>query len=174
MASWNQDLYLDALNFAALAHLGQTIPGGDVPYTVHLCQVAMEVMASPAGDDLSLACALLHDTLEDTSTSFEELRERFGSEVAIGVLALTKNEALPKAEQMLDSLKRLRDSSPKVQLVKLADRITNLQEPPHYWSAEKRLYYRAEAGQILEALAPSDPFLAVRLETKIREYARYL
>lgn len=174
MASWNQDLYLDALNFAALAHLGQTIPGGDVPYTVHLCQVAMEVMASPACDDLSLACALLHDTLEDTSTSFEELRERFGSEVAIGVLALTKNEALPKAEQMLDSLKRLRDSSPKVQLVKLADRITNLQEPPHYWSAEKRLSYRAEAGQILEALAPSDPFLATRLETKIREYARYL
>lgn len=173
MATWNQDLYLDALNFAAHVHHGQTIPGGEVPYVVHLCQVAMEVMASPNCDNLSLACALLHDTLEDTPTTFEQVRDKFGQEIAEGVQALTKNPDLPKAEQMNDSLRRLLDCPSQVQMVKLADRITNLQEPPHYWTQEKRRAYREEARQILAALAQADPSLAQRLADKIQDYSQY-
>lgn len=172
--SWNQDLYLDALNFAARAHHGQTIPGGESPYVVHLCQVAMEAMASPACDNLSLCCAVLHDTLEDTETTYSELEAFFGKEVADGVSALTKNTKLPKAEQMPDSLRRLSTMPPQVQMVKLADRITNLQEPPHYWTPEKRQAYREEAKLILESLGASDPLLAQRLTEKIAAYARFL
>lgn len=174
MPSWDQDLYLDALNFAAQAHHGQTIPGGEVPYVVHLCQVTMEVTASPNCDNLSLVCALLHDTLEDTATTFEEVQDRFGQEVAEGVWALTKNPTLPKAERMADSLRRLQDCPSQVQMVKLADRITNLQEPPHYWGQEKRRAYREEAQQILVALGQAEPLLARRLADKIQDYSRYL
>lgn len=172
--SWNQDLYLDALNFAATAHLGQTIPGGEIPYVVHLCQVAMEAMASPACDNLSLCCAVLHDTLEDTETTFAELETHFGKEVAHGVSALTKNTSLPKAEQMADSLQRLLKMPPQVQMVKLADRITNMQEPPHYWTPEKRRAYREEAKLILESLGAADQQLAQRLAEKITAYERFL
>ncbi len=172
--NWNQDLYLDALNFAAKAHHGQTIPGGEVPYVVHLCQVAMEAMASPVCDNLSLCCAVLHDTLEDTETTYAELEAHFGKDVADGVSALTKDAKLPKAEQMADSLQRLLKMPPQVQMVKLADRITNMQEPPHYWTAEKRQAYQKEAKQILESLGAADQQLAQRLAQKIEAYARFL
>lgn len=174
MSTWNQDLYLDALNFAARAHHAQTIPGGDVPYLVHLCQVAMEVMASPACDDLALACALLHDTIEDTATTFEEIQAKFGLQVAQGVSALSKDLTLPKNEQMADSLRRLAECGPQVQMVKLADRITNLQEPPHTWPLEKRRAYQREAQEILSTLGASDRLLASRLAGKIQNYSRYL
>src|SRR5690606_33419343 len=66
--------------------------------------------------------ALLHDTIEDTSTNFEELENKFGIEIAKAVLALTKNSALPKDEQMQDSLMRIKKLKPEVWAIKLADR----------------------------------------------------
>ena len=65
----------------------------------------------------------------------------FGKDVADGVLALTKNENLPKEDRMRDSLERLLKQPKQVQIVKLADRITNLQAPPHYWTKEKIVNY---------------------------------
>ena len=75
--------------------------------------------------------------MEDTPATFEEISISFGLEVAEGVLALTKNQDLPKSEQMLDSLSRIKDQPKEVKAVKLADRITNLQEPPKYWNKSK-------------------------------------
>ncbi len=172
---WSQDLYLNALIFAARAHQGQLFPGTKLPYVVHLNMVCMEVMAalpcSPEADgDLAVLCALLHDTLEDTQTLYRDIREQFGTPVADGVLALTKDLSLPKAAQMKDSLHRIRLQPVEVWMVKLADRISNLQTPPRFWTAEKVERYREEALVIHDTLQSASSFLARRLREKIQQY----
>ncbi len=176
MPSWSQDSYLAALAFAARAHQGQTIPGSDLPYVIHVVQVCMEVMAVSAEmshPDLAIQCALLHDTLEDTPTTFVQLEEVFGSKVAAGVQALTKNAHLAKEQAMQDSLQRIQTQPKEIWVVKLADRITNLQPPPGLWSKDKIAAYRAEAEIILRELAPASPYLAQRLSRKIEAYKAF-
>jgi guanosine-3',5'-bis(diphosphate) 3'-pyrophosphohydrolase len=138
-------------------------------------QVSAEVLCALATEpqhdaDLALACSLLHDTLEDTSVSFEQLAEAFGEPVAAGVLALTKNSALPKAERMADSLRKILAQPDEIALVKLADRIVNLQKPPALWSDEKIAAYKTEAKGILDALGHASPTLAVRFRAKLAAY----
>jgi (p)ppGpp synthase/HD superfamily hydrolase len=154
MPAYTPDKYVAALRFAAEAHLTQREPGSELPYLVHVVSVAAEVIAVlpdrwAPGHDLAVQCALLHDTVEDTETPLSALAERFGDEVARGVDALSKRADLPKDQQMDDSLERILRCPPEVAWVKLADRATNLSEPPHYWSAEKCTAYRAEAERIL-------------------------
>lgn len=172
---WSQDRYLDALHFAARAHGDQTYPGTEISYILHLSFVAMEVIAALAAEDgtdgdLAVACALLHDTVEDTPTTAAEIESRFGSAIAAGVQALTKDPSLPKPERMPDSLHRIRQHPHAVWKVKLADRICNLQPPPPHWSREKCLRYRDEAQTLLDALGEASPFLAARLDAKITTY----
>lgn len=159
--------------FAVKAHQGQTMPGGDTPYVVHLCQVAMEVMAWPEADDLAVCCALLHDTIEDTAVTYHQVVEAFGEQTAQGVLALTKNADLPKPDQMADSLRRIRQQPKSVWMVKLSDRITNMAEPPPHWTKEKRMLYRREAEQIWHELSPAHEGLGQRLKQRITDYERY-
>ena len=174
-----QTLYQEAIRFAAAKHLvqDQKIPGTDLPYVVHLSNVAMEILL--AGEhsekfDLGFAVqvALLHDTLEDTDTTPEELVKWFGYEVAEAVAALSKNPKLPKAEQMVDSLARIRKLRPEVWAVKMADRITNLQPPPPHWNQAKITIYCEEAFLIHAALRQGNDYLAYRLEGKVLEYAK--
>jgi len=176
-----QSIYQQTIKFAALKHSkkNQTIPGTNLPYVVHLSNIAMEIMIAyqNAGDfklDFALKLALLHDTLEDTSATFDEISKQFGIDIAEGVSALTKNETLPKSEKMFDSLKRIRALSKEVWAVKLADRITNLQEPPAYWDTSKKESYLQEAIQILQHLTGANPYLEQRLSKKITEYERYI
>ena len=176
-----QSLYQKAIKFAAAKHAAQnqTIPGTNLPYVVHLSNVAMEILIASFHSenfDLGFAVqvALLHDTLEDTSTTFEELETKFGVEIAKGVLALTKNEKLPKEEQIKDCLKRIKLLQSEVWAVKLADRITNLQPPPPHWEKERKITYRNEAKLILHELKDGNEFLAKRLAEKIEEYGEYI
>jgi (p)ppGpp synthase/HD superfamily hydrolase len=172
---WSQDHYTAACRVAAAAHVGQSVPGSGLPYLLHVTLVAMEVIAAlraePGHDeDLAVQCALLHDTIEDTSVTLEELAGAFGRPVAEGVLALSKDEALPKDEQMPDSLRRIREQPREVWLVKLADRIVNMQPPPKHWEPDKVAAYKQEARSILAALGEASPLLAARLGEKIEAY----
>lgn len=176
---FDTDRYAQALRFAATAHAGQTVPGTPLPYIVHVATVAAEVMAALAAEshpdpDLAIACALLHDTLEDTATTFETLEARFGRPIADGVAALSKDATLPKAERMEDSLRRIRKQPRDIWLVKLADRITNLVEPPRDWSALKRAAYREEAMRIGELLGEASPYLAGRLAERLDSYLAFI
>ena len=179
---WNQDLYTQAWHFAAEAHgrENQTYPGNNYPYIFHVGMVAMETMAALAEEsythpDLAVQCALLHDVIEDTAVTYEQIKNEFGSAVANGVLALTKNPAVgDKPAQMADSLTRIQEQSHEIWIVKLADRISNLQAPPHYWGKEKTIRYRDEAQLIYNALSPASPFLAKRLASKIEGYQEYI
>ncbi len=178
---WSPDVWHDAWEFACLAHHGQLLPGSELPYAGHLAAVAMEVARAIAlrqasvpveHPDLAIACALLHDVVEDTPTSLATITEQFGPEVARGVAALSKDPRDgDKSAQMLASLARIRECPPEVWMVKLADRIHNLRVPPHYWTAAKIAAYRDEARQIHAALADACPVLGGRLLERIASYA---
>ena len=120
--------------------------------------------------DFAMQCALLHDSVEDAGVELELLRQEFGARVADGVSALTKDESVAKPERMADSLRRIRAQPREVWLVKLADRITNLEPAPAHWSAEKRAAYLAEAKVIGEALGEAHAGLAKRMREKIASY----
>ncbi|BAY63366.1 hypothetical protein NIES22_34530 [Calothrix brevissima NIES-22] len=175
MQNWSQETYIKAYKFAAQAHQGQKIPGSDIPYIMHLSFVSMEVIAAlnenqEYDGNLAIQCAILHDTIEDTNITYEQVASEFGTNVANGVLALTKDNSLAKHLQMADSLQRIQQQPKEIWLVKLADRISNLQPPPYYWNTEKITKYREEAIQIYDALKDASNFLASRLANKIENY----
>jgi (p)ppGpp synthase/HD superfamily hydrolase len=139
----------------------------------------MEILAAlteepDTNGDLAVQCALLHDTLEDTDATYESLSERFGEAVADGVQALTKNATLPEDERMKDSLGRIGQQPKEIGMVKLADRITNLQPPPDDWNDEKKRHYLAQAREILAALQYTSPYLSRRLSEKMIDYEGHI
>lgn len=176
-----QSIYQDVIKFATAKHaaMEQTVPGTDLPYVVHLSNVAMEViLASFHTPDFNLGfaiqVALLHDTIVDTAAIYNELKVRFGVDVAMAVSALSKNPDLPKEEQMINSLKRIKNLQTEVWALKLADRITNLQDPPSSWYSDKIKKYFNEAGLILNELEEGNEFLAKKLNKKMVEYASFI
>ena len=179
MLSWSQDEYIRAFHFAARAHRWQLYAGTSIPYVLHLSFVSMEVIGvgqsgGPAFNvDLALQCALLHDVLEDTRVQYEQVHDEFGEDVARGVLALTVNKQLPKVDQMPECLGRIKLQPREIWMVKLADRITNLQPPPKHWSKARIRDYHRESLVIHEALKDASPFLAERLWGKIEQYAAF-
>jgi (p)ppGpp synthase/HD superfamily hydrolase len=118
--------------------------------------------------------ALLHDTIEDTATDFQELENKFGIDIAEAVSALSKNDTLPKGRQMQDSLDRIKALPTEVWSVKLADRITNLQPPPSHWDNEKKIKYHHEAQKILDTLGSGNACLSTRLASRIKEYETFI
>lgn len=178
---FSQENYIEVLNFAALAHGEQKTPKG-LPYLAHITCVAMEVINACEKSqleqnktDLAISCALLHDVIEDTNITYNEIYVKFGDKIANGVEALTKDKTKStKQEQMKDSLERLLAQPYEIQMVKLADRITNLGIPPKHWDSEKMKKYQEEAALILSCLKNSNIYLAKRLEEKIEEYKKYI
>lgn len=177
--NWSQEIYLKAYRFAAIAHNSQKFPGTDLPYIMHISFVGMEVMTAllhepEQNGNLALQCALLHDVIEDTDMTFEQVQAEFGPEVAAGVSALTKNPNLEKAVQLKDTLQRIQKQPYEVWLVKLADRVSNLGPPPHSWRKEKIKRYQREALEIHSALRKASIYLSSRLSTKIKQYETYI
>ena len=176
---WSQEAYIKAYRFAAERHKGQLVPGTEWSYLAHLSMVSMEIMAAlnhetDMDGNLAVQVAILHDTIEDTDTTYEELLSEFGQHVADGVLALTKDKKVEKQDQMSDSLRRIKLQPREIWMVKLADRITNLQPPPSYWSTEKKKKYLDQAKLILDELRSGSYFLSNRLNEKIQAYQSYI
>jgi len=174
-----QEQYKKALRFAARRHEGQKVRGTELPYLVHVINVAMEVLIAsfhtPGFDArFAVTVALLHDTVEDTKTSYQEVAELFGNEVADAVLSLTKFDNLEKDLQITDSLHRIKQQRNEIWAVKLADRITNLEAPPVDWDYRKRKKYHDDACEILETLKGSNIYLEKRLQQKIIDYQSFV
>lgn len=180
MTTWNQEKLVRAWNYASREHKGQRLPGSDIPYLNHIGLVVMEVINAinstqqVESPDLAIQCAVLHDILEDTYTSHLQIEELFGQDVARGVQALTKNlKLLDKKEQMLDSLHRIKKQPVEIALVKLCDRITNLQPPPVHWTKEKIRNYYEESLLIQTEIGKMNSYLGNRLKEKIDSYQQY-
>ena len=163
---------------AERAHRGQTYGSAGSPYLLHLGQVMLEAVAATAQLDGErteiIISAILHDTLEDTEVTEHYLADHFGTEVLRIVRALTKDDALPKAEQMPDSLRRIKACGQPAAVVKLCDRIANLsQAPPDHWEVAWIRAYRAEGERIHRELGAYAPALAERLREVLIAYERF-
>ncbi len=175
---FSPDLARRALLFAAKAHRFQywhsTV---HLPYIVHPVLVCQEIIATLSVEtvenpDLAVQCALLHDVAEDTPTTIEDIEKEFGTPVVGGVQELSKNEHLPEAEQIADSVTRLLAlNCREAQMVKLADRIINL-TPPYIpdWNENKKRQYLHDAQLIHDQLQSASPFLVARLAARISAY----
>lgn len=118
---------LSAASFAARAHRHQLRKDRETPYAAHpfrVCLIARHIFG--IDDPLVLATALLHDTIEDTTTDRDDLVEHFGSEIAASVAALSKDMRLPDAEREEKYKQTLRTSPAPVKICKLADIFDNL------------------------------------------------
>src|SRR5260370_36262727 len=123
-------LLLRATTFAAEKHKNQSRKNaGGTPYINHPVAVA-ELLAREGGvDDITvLVAAVLHDTIEDTQTSLEELKNLFGPEVAGVVAEVTDDKLRPKAERKRLQIEHAAEPSSRAKLVKLADKICNVRD----------------------------------------------
>ena len=123
------DLIQKAASFAARAHAGHTRADGVTPYFAHVVRVTL-VLRHEYGctDPEAIAAALLHDTIEDTPTDYDDIAENFGDSVATIVAALTKSMILPEPKREVDYDRRLAAADWRARLVKLADVYDNLSD----------------------------------------------
>ena len=151
-------LLLRALAFAAHKHRDQRRkdPAAS-PYINHPIALA-DVLVNEGGvDDVEVLCAaLLHDTVEDTATTPQELADAFGPRIAGIVAEVTDDTKLPKAERKRLQVERAASLSREAKLVKLADKICNLRDvairPPASWDLARRREYFDWAKRVVEGL----------------------
>lgn len=154
---------LRASLFAARAHAGQSRKGAAAePYVNHVIEVAAILAEHGAPLPVVLA-GLLHDTVEDTETTIEEIRELFGPAVAAVVAEVTDDTSLPRNERRRIQLERAGGVSREAKLVKIADKICNLRDvagnPPAHWPLERRQAYFEWARAVIDGLRPAHPAL---------------
>jgi (p)ppGpp synthase/HD superfamily hydrolase len=181
---WSIDDLQDVWHLATRVHDGQKYGGRNdgeqIEYLNHIGGVVFEVLTALMIENdldghLALHCALLHDTIEDTTLTYENILNKYGLEVANGVLALTKDPTIEgKRAKMEDSLQRIKVQPKEVWAVKMADRIVNLYAAPYYWNDEKKREYVEEAQLIYNELHPASKYLADRLSRKIRDYELFI
>jgi guanosine-3',5'-bis(diphosphate) 3'-pyrophosphohydrolase len=167
-------LLLRALAFAAHKHRDQRRKDAEAsPYINHPIALA-EVLAREGGigDFEVLAAALLHDTIEDTATSAEELRAQFGERIARLVEEVTDDKSLEKAERKRLQIEHAAGLSRGAKLVKLADKICNLRDvaerPPAQWDLARRREYFDWAKQVIDRLRGAHPGLEAAFDAAYR------
>ncbi|MGH9868992.1 MAG: HD domain-containing protein [Candidatus Polarisedimenticolia bacterium] len=147
---------LKAASFSANKHRGQRRKGSDAsPYINHPLDVANTLAGIGGVAEVAvLAAAILHDTLEDTCTTPEELESEFGPVVTALVQEVTDDKTLPKAERKQRQVDHAADLSSDAKLIKLGDKISNVREviqnPPVGWSLQRRHEYLAWAMRVVD------------------------
>lgn len=146
---------LKALHFAATKHRDQRRKDVEAsPYINHPIEVA-ELLASEGGvtDLLTLQGAILHDTIEDTNTTPEELEAEFGADVRRIVEEVTDDKRLPKAERKRLQIEHAPRLSKHARQIKIADKISNVRgvtsAPPADWSMARRQQYLDWTEQVV-------------------------
>ena len=158
-------LLLKALSFAAHKHRDQRRKDAEAsPYINHPIALAQVLTGEGGVTDIEvLAAALLHDTIEDTATTGEELQREFGERIAAIVAEVTDDTGLPKAERKRLQIEHAARLSDGAKLVKLADKICNLRDvaerPPAKWDMQRRREYFEWAKRVIDGLrgAPGAP-----------------
>ena len=158
-------LFARALDFAARKHVHQRRKGELAePYVNHLSDVARLLAAATDGKDIIVVVAgLLHDTLEDTETTFAELTKEFGPEVAELVAEVTDDKSLAKAERKRLQIETAPHKSARARMIKLADKTSNLHSlissPPRDWSGERIREYVDWAGKVVAGCRGANDYL---------------
>jgi len=158
-------LLLKALAFAAHKHRDQRRKDPEAsPYINHPIALANVLVNEGGVDDTEVLCAaLLHDTVEDTDTTHEELVNAFGSRIARIVAEVTDDKKLPKAERKRLQVEHAATLSREAKLVKLADKISNLRDvaerAPANWDLARRREYFDWAKRVVDGLRGAHPRL---------------
>lgn len=141
-----------ALDYATRAHAGQTRSGGD-PYIGHPVRVANTVKANKRSKNIDalISAAYLHDTIEDTDTTHEDLEKMFGGLVASLVQELTSDkEQIDKIGKSQYLAKKMAVMSSYALVIKLADRLDNVQDIATARTPRWRAKYKAETEHVLD------------------------
>ena len=151
-------LFLKALVVAAEKHKNQRRKDADAsPYINHPIALANILVNEGSITDINVLCgAILHDTIEDTETTKEELTQQFGDKITSIVLDVTDDKTLPKAERKLKQIEHASHASNEAKLVKLADKISNLRDllssPPKDWTDDRKKEYFDWAGKVVDQI----------------------
>lgn len=133
------DKLIDAIHFAAIAHSNQRRKNkSTTPYINHPIEV-MQILSKATITDIDTLCAaVLHDTIEDTDVTYDQIVDQFGINVANIVKEVTDDKSLPKVIRKQEQIKHAKIISVEAKLVKAADKISNLSsllsDPPTCWT----------------------------------------
>jgi guanosine-3',5'-bis(diphosphate) 3'-pyrophosphohydrolase len=171
---------LGALRFAALKHRDQRRKGPEAsPYINHPIEVA-EVLARVGGvkDVAVLQAAVLHDTIEDTRTTGEELEHYFGADVRRLVEEVTDNKKLPRSERKRLQVEHAPHLTARAKLIKIGDKISNLNDmilsPPAEWPFERRREYLDWADRVIAGCRGVNEALERHFDETLTEARRAL
>ncbi len=147
-----------AYALAAERHTDQRRKGAaQEPYINHLCEVAEMVAEATGGTDENLIiAAVLHDTIEDTETSYDEILSLFGKDVADLVQEVTDDTSLPSDERKRHQIESAPRKSERAKILKISDKTSNIRSlvrsPPAHWSDERRATYLHWASEVIAGL----------------------
>lgn len=178
-----EDMIKQAMIFAVNKHKNQIykrrVP---VPYITHIeevwelslktvCHNKIDNLIIPKPDIIyTQICAILHDTIEDTDTTVEEIQNTFGKKVAQGIWALTKDPNIPHA--FTNSIDKILQNPREIAIIKLADRVCNMREIPD-WNKKKLIAYQKQTTMLIDKLGFAAFDLAVILKCQNREWEEY-
>lgn len=168
-------LFIRAVCYSANKHRYQRRKGSDAPpYINHAIEVA-DLLANLGGvNELStLLAAVLHDTVEDTDATCEELEKAFGREVSLLVAEVTDDKSLPKSERKRLQIEHAPQMSRQAKQIKIADKICNVRDvtsnPPVDWPIKRRREYLIWAERVVEGCRGANPSLARYFDEVLRE-----
>lgn len=170
-------VFVKAVAFAADKHRTQRRKDADAsPYINHPIALA-NVLANEGGvtDVVVLSAAVLHDTIEDTNTTAEELTAIFGAKITATVLDVTDDKSLDKHVRKQRQIEHAPHISKEAKLVKLADKICNLRDilasPPADWSPERKQGYFDWAAKVVAGVRGVHPELEAVFDGLLARHA---
>ncbi|RWS10890.1 guanosine-3' [Dinothrombium tinctorium] len=161
---------IKAANFSAIKHKdGRRKDKEKTPYINHPIGVAnLLVTVGKVTDTEMLVAALLHDTVEDTSTTIDEVKQNFGESVANIVMQVTDDKSLPKDVRKRLQIERATSLEPKARLIRLADKLYNLKDilrqTPEGWSDERVQEYFQWAAEVVKQILGTNEALESQLK----------
>ncbi len=166
----HMELVLQAAAFAAEKHRTQRRKDVETPYINHPIQLAYILVQANIEDSVVLAAALLHDTVEDTSTTLDEIEIVFGYEIARIVAECSDDKAQTKLERKQAQIDRAARLSREARLVKIADKIANVSDiegaPPAGWSLERKREYFDWSKAVVDRMRGTNASLEKRFDAE--------
>ena len=170
-------MFIKAVAFAARKHRLQRRKDAEASPDINHPIALANVLANEGfvSDEATLCAAVLHDTVEDTETTPDEIAAAFGDEIASLVMFVTDDKSLPKESRKQLQIDRSSGLPAKAKLIKLADKICNLREvlesPPSTWSLARKQAYFDWSAQVIAGLRGTNPELEAVFDSL---YARRL
>jgi guanosine-3',5'-bis(diphosphate) 3'-pyrophosphohydrolase len=166
----NLTTLIEAINFAAKKHRREKRKGADgEPYINHPLEVLNLLTGVGKVEDFDvLIAAVLHDTIEDTETTEEEIKKLYGAKVSKMVMELTDDKTLPKAERKQLQIEHAPKASIGAKQIKLCDKISNIRDiienPPDGWTDKRRCEYVEWGEKVVAGLRGANENLEKRFD----------